>query len=165
MQTKSKLTRRVVSAIVLLTVALGLAQAGADRTASDDAIVKAVLETNAKMTQAANNLDADSFFTYILDSDQCVIIQNGKVFKTRPEALEAVKRGFMGVSKIDRRYDNPQVTVISPNVALLASEGTVTATLTDGRSMETRFAVSLIFVQRDGQWKLLHGHYSMPARM
>ena len=165
MQTKSKLTRRMVAAMVLLTVALGLAHAGADRTASDDAIVKAVLETNAEMTKAANRLDADAFFTYILDTDQCVIIQNGKVFKTRQEALEAVKRGFMGFSKIDRRFDNPQVTVIAPDVALLASEGTVTATLSDGQSRETRFAVSLIFVRRDGQWKVLHGHYSMPVRM
>jgi hypothetical protein len=22
--------------------------------------------------------------------------------------------------------------------------------------------VSLVFVRKDGQWKLLHGHYSMP---
>ena len=165
MQTKSTLARRIVSAVVLLTVAVALAQAGSDRTASDDAIVKAVLETNAKMTKASNSLDIDAFFAYIVDSDQCVIIQNGKVFKTRQEALEAVKRGTLGLTKVDRQFDNPQVTVISPDVALLASEGTVTATLSDGQTRESRFAVSLIFVRRDGQWKLLQGHYSVPVRM
>ena len=62
-------------------------------------------------------------------------------FKTRQEAMQAVKRGFMGVAKVDRRFENPQVTVISPEVALLASEGTVSATLTDGRNMDARFGV------------------------
>jgi hypothetical protein len=42
---------------------------------------------------------------------------------------------------------------------------TVSATLTDGRNLDARFAVSLVFVRRDGQWKVLHGHYSVPAKM
>ena len=86
----------------------------------------------------------------------------------KPYALlfDALKKsGYMGIAKVDRRFDNPQVTVISPDVALLVSEGTVSATLTDGRNLDARFAVSLVFVHRDGQWKVLHGHYSVPAKM
>jgi uncharacterized protein (TIGR02246 family) len=146
------------------TTPLFAQQKPAQADASEQAIKKAVLETNAKMTQAANNVDVEAFFNYI--ADPCVIIQNGTAFKTRQEAKEAVKRGFAGLAKIDRRFDDPQVTVISPDVALLSSEGSVSATLTDGRTMEGgRFAVSLIFVRKAGQWKVLHGHYSMPARM
>ena len=126
-------------------------------------IEKAVIETSAKMTQAANSLNADAFFEYILDSGKCVIIQNGNLFKTRQEALEAVKRGFVSLTKLERQIDNPQVTVISPELALLTGDGTTNATLTDGRVMTSHFAVSLIFQLKDGQWKVLHGHYS--ARM
>jgi uncharacterized protein (TIGR02246 family) len=154
-------------AACLLATPLLFAQskpADASASASDQAIKKAVLETNAKMTQAANNVDVETFFSYM--ADPCVIIQNGTAFKTRAEAKEAVKRGFAGISKIDRRFDDPQVTVISPDVALLSAEGSVSATLTDGRTMDGgRFAVSVVFVRRDGQWKVMHGHYSMPARM
>jgi uncharacterized protein (TIGR02246 family) len=164
MQTRSKPILRIACAVVLLALGAALAQSGSQSPASDDAIVKAVLETHAKMTKAANNLDADAFFDYILDSDKCVIVQNGKLFKNRQEAREAVKQGFGNFTRMDRRFDNPQVTVLSPDVALLASEGSVTATLADGRSLEGRFAVSLVFVRRDGQWKVLQGHYSVPAR-
>ena len=129
------------------------------------AIEKAVIETSAKMTQAANSLNADAFFEYILDSDKCVIIQNGAVFKTRQEALEAVKRGFAGLVKLERQIDHPQVTVVSPELALLTGEGTTNATLADGRVMTNHFAVSLIFQLKDGQWKVLHGHYSTPMMM
>jgi ketosteroid isomerase-like protein len=143
-----------------------IAQQKPESIAFDEAIRKAVLETNAKMTQAANDLDVDKFFSYILDTDKGLIIQNGTIFKSRLEAMEAVKRGFAGLSKIDRRFDNPQVTVVSPEAALLVADGTVSATLTDGRAIDAgRFAVSVVFVKKDGQWKVLHGHYSMPPKM
>jgi len=128
-------------------------------------IQKEVLETNARMTQAANSLDVDAFFSFILESDQSLIIQNGTIFKTRLEAMQAVKRGFMGIAKLDRRFDHPQVTVLSPDSALLIAEGSTTATLTDGRILESKFAVSCVFLRQAGQWKLLHGHYSMPVKM
>lgn len=134
-------------------------------SSSEAAIKKAVLEANDQLSKAANSMDVDAFFKYFVDGDQCVIIRNGTVFKTRQEAMDAVRRGYMGVAKVDRRFIDPQVTVISPDVALLASEGTVSATLTDGRNMDARFAVSLVFVLRDGQWKVLHGHYSMPVKI
>lgn len=162
MTTKTNL----LASLILAASLLAPGRAWAEPKPADPAeaaVVRAVLETNAKMTQAANRLDVEAFFAYILDTDKGLIIQNGTVFKTRAEAMEAVKRGFMGIAKMDRRFDNPQVTVISPDTALLAAEGSVSATLTDGREMTSRFAVSVVFVRKAGEWKVLHGHYSMPA--
>jgi uncharacterized protein (TIGR02246 family) len=151
---------------VCVTCALVFAQPKpAEPAFSEEAVKQAVLETNAKMAQAANRMDVDAFFSYILDTDKGMIIQTGTIFRTRQEAMTAVRQGFMGVARLDRQFINPQVTVISPDVALLASEGTVAATLTDGRTMNGRFAVSLVFVRKEGQWKLLHGHYSTPTQM
>jgi uncharacterized protein (TIGR02246 family) len=127
------------------------------------AIEKAVRETNARMTEAANRLDADAFFDFILETDKGLIIQNGTIFKNRQEALDAVKRGFQGIAKMDRRLENPQVTVISADLALLVAEGNTVATFASGQTTTSHFAVSLIFMRKEGQWKLLHGHYSMPA--
>ena len=147
-----------------LAAATMLAQSPAAPTDFDSpAIEKAVLETNARMTEAANRLDADAFFDFILETDKGLIIQNGTIFRNRTEALEAVKRGFQGITKMDRRLENPQVTVISADLALLVAEGNTTATFANGRTMNSRFAVSLIFQRKEKQWKLLHGHYSMPT--
>jgi uncharacterized protein (TIGR02246 family) len=126
------------------------------------AIEKAVLKTHIEMTQADSNLDVDKFFSYILDFDKGLIIQDGRLFKTRQEAYEAVKEGFEGISQLKRTYEQTYVTVISPEVALLTAHGTSTVTLSDGQTFSSPFAVSLVFVLRDGQWKVLHGHYSVP---
>ena len=155
----------IVAAGVLATVLLRAESKPAAPDPAVAAIEKAVIETSAKMTQAANTLNADAFFEYILDSGKCAIIQNGDLFNTRQEALEAVKRGFVGLAKLERQIDNPQVLVLSPELALLTGEGTTHATLPDGRVLTSPFAVSLIFQLKDGQWKVLHGHYSTPMRM
>jgi len=128
------------------------------------AIERAVLETNVQMTTAADSLNAEAFFDFIVDTDKGLIVQNGTIFRTRQEALAAVKRGFQGLVQIDRKFENPQVTVVAPDAALLVADGSVAATFADGRTMTSRFAVSLVFVLRDGRWKVLHGHYSMPPR-
>jgi ketosteroid isomerase-like protein len=122
-----------------------------------------VLAVNAEMIADANRLDVDAFFAHILETDRGLIVQNGTIFRTRREAYDAVKRGLQGVTKLDRRIDSPRVTFVGPDVALLVGDGRTTATLQDGRVMENRFAVSLVFVHSGPTWKLLHGHYSSAA--
>lgn len=161
-------TRNCIALIALALGALASTPVAAQVKFSEPApsirsgIERAVLETNARMTAAADRLDAEGFFDHILDTDKGLIVQNGVLFKSRAEALAAVKRGFQGIAKLERRFENPQVTVISADTALLTAEGNVSATLDDGRPLNSRFAVSLVFVRQGGEWKLLHGHYSIP---
>jgi uncharacterized protein (TIGR02246 family) len=155
---------RVIIILVLVSAVLA-AQSNSANTSSleqQQAIEKAVLKTFEQMNQAEINLDADKFFSHILDFDKGLIIQDGQMFKTRREAYETVKVGFEGVSQLKRVYEQKYVTVISPEAALLTASGTSTVTLSDGRVLSGPFAASLVYVLRDGQWKVLHGHYSIP---
>lgn len=131
-------------------------------TQQQQAIEKAVLKTHNQMVRADANLDADEFFSYILDFNKGLIIRDGRLFKTRQEAYEVIKTGLEGISKLKRTYEQTHITVISPETALLTAQGISTVTLTDGRTFSGPFALSMIYVLRDGQWKVLHGHYSAP---
>ncbi len=126
------------------------------------AIEKAVLETHNQMAEAEINLDAEKLFSRIPDFDKGLILQDGRLFKTRQEALDAVRKGFEGITQLKRIYEQTYVTVISPATALLTAQGTTTVTLSDGRVLSGPFAVSTLYVLRDGGWKALHGHYSIP---
>ena len=148
-----------IVAIITLAPGLGLS---ASLHAQEIDNVRDVLAANATLTEAANRLDTDAFFADIVDSDETRIIQDGQLFATRAEAMAAVRAGSQGVAKVDRRFESPHVTVLAPGVALLTAEGTTDVTLNDGRKFAVQFAVSLIFVLRDGEWKLFHGHYSLP---
>lgn len=148
--------------VVLVLGALVIGTQSSSALSDNETIEKAVLETNERMTQAGNNLDSEKFFSFILDSEKGPIIQNGRLFRSRAEALEIIKAGFRATAKIDRKYDHTYVTVLAPDAALLTGTGDYTATLSDGRTVTGPFAVSLFFVLRNGQWKVLHGHYSTP---
>ena len=150
---------RVGSALLLV---LAPAVCGAAGEGSTSGVRKAVLKTHHEMVAAADALDAERFFAFILDEARGPVIQDGRLFATRAEALDVVARGFAGVARVERVYETEDVAVISEDTALLTGWGTSTVTLQDGRTLEGAFAVSLVFVRRGEEWKVLHGHYSAP---
>lgn len=152
-----------IGALTVMALLLaGSRQLFAEPAPASNSIIQAVLATNARMIEAANRLDTDEFFAFIVVSDESRIIQDGKLFKTRAEAMAAVRQGSQGIAKLERRFEDQHVTVLAPDAALLTAEGATAVTLQDGRTIHSRFAVSLVFVLRDAKWKLLHGHYSLP---
>lgn len=131
-------------------------------SAERSAIVKAVTEANEQMINAASQLDAKGMFKGILDSEGGVIIQDGRFMQTRQAALEATERGFESLQSAKYQMDQTFVTVLSSEAAVLTAEGSTDIVLADGRKFTVPSAWTLVFVLRDGQWKLLHGHQSSP---
>jgi hypothetical protein len=128
------------------------------------AIEAAVLEVNNQMTRAAQDGDADRLFSYILDTDKGSIIQNGALLLTRAQAWKQTKDSFLRIRRIEYRWKQRYVTVVSPTVAMLAAEGESTAITTQGQSLVTSFAQTQVFVLTDGKWKVLHAHHSSVLR-
>jgi len=152
------------------TLAIGFllwseSQFTASMSASErEAIEKSILETSAQMTQAGEARDIDRLFGFMLDTDRGSVIQNGRILLTRAEALEQTKKNIGGISKIEYRWKQQHVTVLSPTVALLISEGETSAATEQGQSFTAPFAQTIVFVLADGHWKALHAHQSSPRR-
>ena len=149
--------------VVLLGIFLSVA-AGAVSTQRADtkSIEDAVLAVSAEMTKAGEAADADRLFGYMLETDKGSVIQNGVLLATRQEALERVRNNLGGISRIQYRWKRQYVTVLSPEVAVLAAEGESTATTTAGDTFTTPFAQTVVFVLRAGNWKVIHAHQSTP---
>jgi len=156
------MTRPMIMLLSLACITATFANQEKPSVSHLQAIEKAVLEANAEMIGAAENLDAEGFFNWILDSVKGPVIQDGKLMLTRQEALDAVKRGFQGITGSKYQLDRAYVSVITPEVALLTAEGASTATLSDGRTISAPFALSEVFVLKNGKWKVLHAHQSVP---
>jgi uncharacterized protein (TIGR02246 family) len=148
--------------LLLFPLVVGPCLAGA----GDDAVIKtAVLAVSDQMTRAARDLDAERMFSFVLDSTEGPIAQNGTLLMTRAEALERVRAGFQGLRSIDYRWKRRSVTVLGPNAAVLAGDGETVVTTGDGASFSVPFAQTSVFVRRGGVWRLTHGHYStVPQR-
>ena len=158
----TQVDRRSVLVGIPGLVAGGLAAAAAG--ADTKSIEEAVLAVSAEMTKAGEAVDADRLFGYMLDTDKVSVIQNGVVMTTRQEALEQVRSNLRGIAAVKYDWKRQYVTVLSPEVAVLAAEGQSTATTTAGQTFTTPFAQTVVFVLRDGAWRAIHAHQSAPRR-
>jgi uncharacterized protein (TIGR02246 family) len=144
--------------IFFLLASAPAAAAGSDQSATE----KAVLEAMSKIEQAAEGLQASRFSEMVVPEGS--VIQNGKLFPSREEAQRSIELAYQNVEKQDITFRELHVTVVAPTVALVTAESDSSATLADGRTVSATVAWTVLFVLRDGQWKVLHAHTSVPPR-
>jgi ketosteroid isomerase-like protein len=161
MNSKKIIATAVAAALVIIAAAT-VSQGQSGKSAASPDIQKAVLARLAEIQNAAQALDPDKVFSFVLENDAGALAQNGKLFLTRKEALESTKQGFQGLQKVDYRFDQQHVTLLSPTIALATGEGSSSATTEDGRTFTTRFAQSVVLVLTNGEWKVFHAHRSSP---
>ncbi len=141
-------------------------QAAAQIQTTDDSlpadVEKAVMARLAEIQDAAESLDPEKLFGFVLENDKGALVQNGNLFLTREAALQSTKQGFEGLEKVTYRFDQQHISLLSPTVAIVTGEGVSSATTVDGRTIETRFAQSVVLILKDKEWKVFHAHRSFP---
>ena len=127
------------------------------------AIEKAILKVHLEMMKAGENRNAEALFSHVLEMNKGVIIQDGVISMTRQQALDTTRQALQGLKDVSYKYNQKHITVISPTIALWVADGTTSATLIDSElEINVSFAESILFIQKDGKWKVFHAHRSVP---
>ena len=134
------------------------------QTDQQQEIEKSIVETHARMKLAAEQRNVEGLYEYVMEMDKGVIIEDGRLRRTRDEALRSTRQGMQGLKELAYTYAQTYVTVLSPTAALWVGEGTASATLENGRQISGPFAETIVFVKTGGVWKVLHAHRSAPNR-
>lgn len=127
------------------------------------AIEKTILEKYVEVINSVKQLDVEKFYSFILDSGQGSIIRNCQLM-TRTESLNSSRQNFARLQKLEYEFDEQYVKVISRKTAILIGKGKFNVTTKTGESFTNEFVVSNVFVLKDGEWKIFHGHHSIPPR-
>ena len=127
-----------------------------------DEIKKAVLERHNQFLHYAQQLDADKMYDLILENGEGTIIQNSQLL-TRQEALDAAKNAFAHLKKVEYKFDQQYIKVVSPQIAIFTGKGQSIAISDTDNTYTMDFAVTSVFVLQDKEWKIIHGHYSSPS--
>ena len=159
-----KNTSKVILVLSLVSV-VWATQANKNPLPSEQqkAIEQEILKVHVEMVKAAENADADGLFNYVIDECKGVIVQDGRITMTRQEALDATRQGIQGLKDISYKFNNKHITIISPTLAIWVADGTTSVTIIeDGSQLNFPFAETIVFALKDGQWKVLHAHRSIP---
>jgi hypothetical protein len=122
-----------------------------------------VLAAYDGMIASAEALNIDELFRQVLNNDQGALALNGQLFLTRAATLERTRANFSGITKLKYRIAERHVTMLAPGAAVLVATGTIEAEIADGRNFSTPFVHTVVFVQREGAWRVIHSHQSTPA--
>ncbi len=147
-----------------VVIILGLVAVGSGQSSKPNGAEKAILNRLNEIQSAAEALNPDKVFSFVLESDRGALAQNGKLFLTRGEALEATKQGFEKLQSVHYQFDQQHVTMLSPTIALAVGEGSSSATTEAGQTFTTHFAQSVVLVLTNGEWKVVHAHRSFPRQ-
>lgn len=149
--------------IFLASVSFCLTGGQAAEQMDTAAIEKAVLDTYAEITKAAESVDGEKLFSYVLENDKGSMISNGKIVLTRQQGMDNYVSSIGNVTAIDYMMNKQYVTVISPETAIMVAEGRYEGKTVDGQTFGTPMAQTVVFVLRENQWKVLHSHTSVPV--
>ncbi len=147
----------VISAALALGVLAGatVSYAQPSSNSAPPEIQNAILARLAQIQTAAESLDADKVFSFVLENNEGALAQNGQLFLTRKEALESTKNEDLGLNApiIDSTSSASPCSL--QTIALATGEGVSSATTVDGRNFTTRFAQSVVFCLRRGRMESL----------
>jgi len=163
MMTSFKMIAGALAATVTMLGLVLLSHAQTPSDADRAVVEKAVLARMAEIQLAAESLDVDKVFSFVLDNDKGALIQNGRLMLSRQAAFDATKQGFADIRKVSYQFDAQHVTLISSTVALVVGEGTTSVEAKDGQTRSRGFAQSVVLVLTNGEWKVLHSHGSFAA--
>jgi hypothetical protein len=146
-------------AVAACLAVLMLASCSQNLTKSKIAAVESeVLAAHEQMIKAAEALDVEEMFHYILDSEETVIQNNDRI-ENRHQAMQSVARSFEGIRKLRYDIEQRQVTVLSPTTAEMAAKGKSVVTVDDNRVFTAPFSQTLRFVLTDDGWKIRYAHH------
>jgi hypothetical protein len=125
---------------------------------------KAIIETELRslMDQfwiAASETDFERIYAMVDDRHHMSAIDSG-VFYPTPEASKV--RFQSGIGRQDYTIDEMRIAVLAENIAAVIAHGEIAFFPNNGDKQLTKFAMSLIWIKIEDQWKLAHMHQSFP---
>ncbi len=115
------------------------------------------------ITNAASNADVEKMFGYVAENNNGIFIESGNLMLTRREAMDLYKEHFKGIKKVNYKFDQQYITVLSPVTVLWIDRGGYEVTTNDGRTFGSPFMQTIIFTLKDNEWKVFHAHASGEA--
>ena len=113
---------------------------------------------------AWETVDFDRGLSFIVDEPETAWVHEGQAIYTRAGIDAAFRPGAAMVQSQKFNWTNSRTVVLAPDVAYTIREGTYVATDTAGNvTPERRFAETTVWVKRDGEWRVLQGHGSVPG--
>jgi len=129
----------------------------------------AIADTVAKLVDdewiaATDPVDFDKLMSFMHDSDEATMAFNGGTLHSYATLESVFGEHFATISREPSTITDSKTVVLAPDVVYVVRAGTFVSIDTAGDSGPlTPFTQTLVWVRRNGAWKVLYGHVSHGA--
>jgi uncharacterized protein (TIGR02246 family) len=129
--------------------------------AERQAIIKEIQDRTTFWNGAANSLDALRGMQVHLPDPDFMAATQGSLWRNQAECLNVIRPYMARLKSQQIHYNENHIKVLSPDIAVQACLGTISATDTTGiTSAPVPYALTAVWVKRDGKWYVLQFHQS-----
>jgi ketosteroid isomerase-like protein len=155
--------RRFVLAAFALTALAACQPAVTELTEEQKAEIAAEVDSVMSVWYSiwAGSLDFDRLATFVTDEPETGWVNDGQVLFTRAETDAAMRPFFASLQSQTATTTKSQTIVLAHDMAYTVRANVVTRVYTSGdEERDIQFAETILWVKRDGEWKILTGHGS-----
>jgi hypothetical protein len=146
--------------LVLLTACASAASQPTLSDAQRTAIADTVKQLANQLFEAENRRDADVFINQATDEPDFRYISSGNLFPSKDSLSKAAHARVKSLKSLTYTLKTSGVTVLAPDAAVFTGAYDETAVDSVGKSLTFKDGWTAVYARRNGQWKIVHGHFS-----
>jgi ketosteroid isomerase-like protein len=108
--------------------------------------------------KAFESLDANQTYSYFLQNEDFAAASMGKLITDHRALLDTMKLHLGSFQKERISITNQKIYVINLDAAVISLASMAEITLKNGAEMKAPFALTILWVKKDGEWKVAHYH-------
>ena len=155
--------RRLALAAVFVIFLCACQATQIELTEDDKAAIAAEVNAlvDAEWLASTDPVDFDKMMSLVHDTDQAAFSFNGGVVRSHSAMEDVLGAHFASIRREPATITDSMTVVLGPDAAYVIRSGTFVSIDTAGNSGPlTPFVQTLVWVKRDGVWKVLFGHAS-----
>jgi len=107
---------------------------------------------------AFNSVSADNVYKYFLQTDEFVAATQGQLIDNIDAVRDTMKMHLAAMKKQDNIPVNDKIFVITKDAAVISTSKIGKITFKSGAEVSVPYALTILLVKRNGQWKIAHYH-------
>ena len=117
-----------------------------------------VLQFMDSLVVAFNSVSAENVFNYFLHTDEFVVATQGRLIVNPNALLDTMKVHLAVMEKQETKNEMDKIFVITKDAAVISTSKIVTVTFKSGDEVTMPYALTMLLVKREGEWKIAHYH-------
>ncbi len=148
----------ILAFVAILVIACNNQKDNALTTEQKSVVENEISTATANLFKAFESLDPNKTYSFFLQNEDFAAATQGTLMTDYRAVLDTMKLHMGSFQKEQILVKNQKIYVINKDAAVISVATIVDLALKSGAEMKIPFAFTILWVRKDGDWKVVHYH-------